>query len=116
MTSPLIGSLDFSQIIQRKLTFPLNNDLFPKEGNENSYRGEQDALERMLADSNQTTEHQFESKYLAELADLRARAEAKQFSIDDGDDYYESYNNTVVGVLTLINPLHLYDLSDRNQT
>ena len=112
----MIGNLTFADILQRKLEFHLNNDIFPKVGNENSDRGKRDALERMLADSSKLTESQFESKYLAELEDLKARASSKPFSIADGDDYYEAYNNTVVGILTLLNPIHLYDLSDRAET
>lgn len=108
--------MTFADILQRKLAFHLNNDILPKAGNENSDRGKRDALERMLADSSTLTETQFESKYLAELEDLKTRMSSKPFSIADGDDYYESYNNTIVGILVLLNPIHLYDLSDRDQT
>ena len=56
----------------------------------------------MFADSNRLTETQFETKYLAEIADLKVRTEAKDYSKDDGDESYEQYSNTVVGVLTLL--------------
>ena len=112
----MIGNITFTEILQRKLEFHLNNDIFPKIGNENSDRGERDALERMIVDSKNMSECNFETKYLAELEDLKARAESKPFSAADGDDYFESYNNTIVGILALINPIHLYDLSDRDQT
>ncbi len=101
-----------SQIIQRQIDFLLNNDIFPKEGNEASDLGEQEALEKMLADSRSLTESEFESKYLKEMRDLKERAESKDYSVEDCDDYYESYNNTLVTVLQIINPIHLYDLSD----
>jgi hypothetical protein len=112
----MIGNLTFTEILRRKLEFHLNNDIFPRLGNENSDRGERDALERMIDDSKIMSEHEFEAKYLAELEGLKARAESKPFSIADGDDYFESYNNAIVGILALINPIHLYDLSDRDQT
>jgi len=112
MVVKVVGSLDLSQIIQRQIDFLLNNDVFPKEGNEASDRGEQEALEKMLVDSNNLTESEFESKYLKEMADLKERAESKNYSVEDGDDYYESYSNTLVSVLKIINPIHLYDLSD----
>lgn len=114
MNTAPIGHLDFSQILRRKLVFHLNNQVLPMQGNENSDRGEQEALERLIADSSLLTEAQFEAKYLAELANLKTRAEAKDFSLEDGDDYFEAYNNTIVGVLSLLNPLHLYDLSDED--
>ncbi|MEO8271269.1 MAG: hypothetical protein ABI557_16220 [Aureliella sp.] len=105
----MIGTITFADLLQRKLAFHLNNNIFTNVGHENSERGERDALERMLADSSRLTESQFESKYLAELEELKARASSKPFSIADGDDYYESYNNAVVGILALLNPIHLYD-------
>ena len=106
----MIGNLNFSQIIQRQIDFLLNNDIFSKEGNEESDRGEREALENMLADSRALTEKEFESKYLQELASLKERSENKEYSVEDGDDYYEAYNNTLVEILKIIDPIHQYDL------
>ena len=112
MEANVVGSLNFSQIIERQIDFLLTNDIFPKEGNEESDRGERKALEKMLVDSGKLTESEFEAKYLSELVELKVRAENKDYSVEDGDDYYESYSNTLVGILRIINPIHLYDLSE----
>ena len=111
METNIVGSLNFTQIIQRQIDFLLNNDIFPKEGNEESDRGEREALENMLSDSCQLTESEFEAKYLNELSELKKRAESKEYSAEDGSDYYESYNNALVEILKIINPKHLYDIN-----
>lgn len=111
MKTSAVGNLNLSKIIQRHIEFFHNNDIFPKEGNEESERGELEALENMLADSKKLTEKEFEAKYIKELTALKKRFEDKEYSVEDGDDYYESYNNTLVEILKIINPIHLYDLS-----
>ena len=107
-----VGNMSLSQIIERKLNFLLNNEIAPWDENDNSDKGERDGLQSMLEDSKELTEEQFESKYKLELAKLKARFETKEYSIKDNDDYYESFNNTLVSILELINPINLYDLSD----
>ncbi|WP_197465811.1 hypothetical protein, partial [Vibrio sp. HI00D65] len=74
--------------------------------------GERDALQKMLSDSVQMSEKEFEEKYLAEVNRLKKRIEGKDFSEKDNDDYYESFSNTLVSILALINPANLYDLED----
>lgn len=111
MNSRLASSLTLEQIIERKLSFLETNDISPWDG-DNSDLGERDALKQMLNDSKNLTEQVFEAKYKAELARLKKRAESKEFSIEDNDDYYESFNNTIVTILELINPINLYDLED----
>lgn len=111
MDKDSVGSMSLSQIIERKLSFLLNNDISPWDG-DNPDKGERDALQSMLSDSKELTEEQFESKYKTELAKLKDRFENKEYSVEDDDDYYESFNNTLVSILELINPVNLYDLSD----
>ena len=112
MSEVFLGSLSFSRIIHRKLDFLLNNKIAPWDEDDKSDLGERDALKSMLKDCENLTEQQFESKYLAELEELKKRSEEKEYSVADGDDYYESYNNTLVRILELINPMHQYDLTD----
>ncbi|CAH7215293.1 hypothetical protein VCHA37P193_390010 [Vibrio chagasii] len=38
--------------------------------------------------------------------------DGKEYCKDGDDEYYESYNNTIVSILELINPLHKYAPSD----
>ena len=112
MSEPPVGSLGLSQIIERKLSFLLNDDITPWDENDNSDLGERDALQVMLIDSIKLTERQFESIYLEKVATFNQRIEGKEFSIEDNDDYYESFSNTLVTILALINPINLYDLSE----
>jgi hypothetical protein len=112
MKNNIVGNLGFSQILERKLDFLLHNEIAPWDGEDKSDLGERDALQQMLDDSKDLSEQGFEHKYKTELEKLKARSAAKEFSVKDGDDYYESFNNTIVSILELINPLNLYDLSD----
>lgn len=112
MTNNPVGKLDLSQILERKLDFLLHNKIAPWDGGDQSDLGERDALQAMLEDSKELTEEEFEQKYKAELAKLKARFEAKDYCVKDGDEYYESFNNKIVAILALINPVNMYDLSD----
>lgn len=103
----VVGDLALGKIIERKINFLLCNEIVPWDGDHYDL-GEKDALEQMLEDSGQLTESEFEEKYLSELAKLSRRFDSKEYCRDDGDDYYESYNNTIVSILELINPLHKY--------
>ncbi|MEZ5652879.1 MAG: hypothetical protein R3E87_20270 [Burkholderiaceae bacterium] len=105
------AGLTLRQIIERKLRFLLSNEIRPWDGDQTDL-GERDALSNMLSDSSEMSERQFEEKYLAEVARLKKRMQGKAFSEEDGDDYYESFSNTVVLILSLINPINLYDLED----
>jgi hypothetical protein len=49
---------------------------------------------------------------LLEIARLKRRIEGKIFSVADNDDYYESFSNTIIEILSLINPKNLYDFDD----
>ncbi|MEM5515204.1 hypothetical protein WNY79_20160 [Pseudoalteromonas sp. AS84] len=111
MESKVVASLNLSEIIKRQIHFLYNNDIYDSEGNEESDRGEDEALTNMLESSLQLSEKEFEAKYLAELAELKHRFDNKEYNVADGDDYYESYNNTLVSILRLINPYHGFDLS-----
>ena len=102
-----VADLTLSKIIERKLSFLLNNEISPWDG-ENPDLGERDALQQMLDDSMSLAEQDFEAKYMAEVVRLNRRIEAKKYSVEDKDDYYESFNNTVVSILELINPINLY--------
>ncbi len=102
-----VADLALSEIIERKLSFLLNNEISPWDG-ENLDLGERDALQQMLDDSMSLSEQEFESKYMAEVVRLNKRIETKKYSVEDNDDYYESFNNTVVTILELINPVNLY--------
>lgn len=109
MSNEPVSGMTLSQIIERKLSFLLNNEVFPWDG-DNSDLGERDALQQMLSDSESMSEKEFEDKYLAEVNRLNKRIEGKVFSEKDNDDYYGSFSNTLVSILTLINPINLYDL------
>ena len=105
------SEITLSSIIERKLAFLLANDICPWKG-DNTDLGERDALEQLLADSTSMIEKEFEEKYLLEVARLKRRTEGKIFSVADNDDYYESFSNTIIEVLSLINPRNLYDFDD----
>jgi len=107
MNSSAVGNLSLSTIIERKLSFLLNNDISPWEGG-NSDLGERDALQSMLDDSKVLSESDFESKYNSEVMKHHKKMEEKEYSEEDGDDYYEAVNNTIVRILALINPINLY--------
>lgn len=112
MSNKPVAGMTLSQIIERKLSFLLNNEICSWDG-DNSDLGERDALQQMLSDSVSMPEKAFEEKYLAEVNRLKKRIEGKVFSEEDDDDYYESFSNTLVSILTLINPINLYDLEDK---
>lgn len=111
MNTP-VGLLNLSTIIERRLSFLLKNKIFPWDENDSSDLGEKDALQNMLVDSRALTEAEFEQKYLAEIAKFDERAEDKPWSIEDGDDYYESITNTYVSILEIINPINIYNLEE----
>ena len=107
MNNSPVANLSLRKIIERKLSFLLNNEIAPWDG-DNSDLGERDALQKMLDDSEIFTESEFETKYMAEVVKLNKRIEGKVFSIENNDDYYESFNNTVVMILEIIDPVNLY--------
>ncbi|EFP95394.1 hypothetical protein [Vibrio caribbeanicus] len=111
MSNEPVSGIKLSQIIERKLSFLLSNEISPWDG-DNYDLGERDALQKMLSDSAQMSEKEFEEKYLAEVNRLKKRIEGKDFSEKDNDDYYESFSNTLVSILALITPANLYDLED----
>ena len=113
MNKSPVANLPLSKIIERKLSFLLNNEIAPWDG-ENPDLGERDALQQMLEDSKIFTESEFENKYTAKIVKLNKRMEAKEYSIEDDDDYYESFNNTIVTILELINPVNLYYPEDES--
>lgn len=107
MSNSVVANLTLSKIIERKLSFLLDNEISPWDG-ENPDLGERDALQQMLDDSTKLSEEEFEKKYMAEVVKLNKRIEAKEYSVEDNDDYYESFNNTLVTILEIINPINLY--------
>jgi hypothetical protein len=111
MSDKPVSGMTLSRIIERKLSFLLDNVVYPWDG-DNSDLGERDALQQMLSDSTSMSEKEFENKYLAEVKRLNKRIEGKEFSEEDNDDYYESFSNTLVTILSLVNPINLYDLDD----
>jgi hypothetical protein len=113
MTKSPVANLTLSKIIERKLSFLLDNDIAPWDG-DNPDLGERDALQVMLDDSKILSESDFETKYMAEIVRLNKRIEAKEYSVEDNDDYYESFNNTIVTILELINPVNLYYPDDED--
>ena len=114
MSNLPVGNVTLSQIIERKISFLLNNEISPWDG-DNQDLGERDALQQMLNDSKVLSEVDFEAKYMAEIVRLSKRIEAKEYSVDDNDDYYESFNNTIVTILEIINPINLYYPEDEDK-
>ena len=106
-----VGNLVLSSILERRVDFLLNNEIVPYEG-DSADRGEEKALKNMLEDSRMLNEKEFVNKYQGELASLKERFENKEYSKEDGDDYFESYNNTIVSILMIINPIYEYDLTE----
>lgn len=80
----------------------------PFNSSDNSDIGERDALQDILKDIAILNETAFVEKYTGVVVKLNKRAESKEFSIEEKDDYYETYNNKVVSVLALINPENEY--------
>ena len=99
-----VAKLSLKTILERKLSFLLESEIMPFDASDNSDIGERDALQDMLKDTASMNESEFVEKYMAVVVKLNKRAESKEYSIEDRDDYYEAYNNKVVTVLSLINP------------
>lgn len=100
-------NITLNQIIERKLSYLLNNKISPWRG-DNRDLGQRDALQQILSDFKVLAESEFESKYLAETFRLNKRIEGKEYSTEDNDDYYESFNNTIVAILELLNSINIY--------
>lgn len=115
-TSPdKTAHLTLEQMIQRKIDFIFNDEKCPVEHDDMDAidSGKYTALKNMQEDSITHDEQVFSVKYLNMIKSIKAGVFKTPFEdVDDREDYMESYNNTVVTILTLINPAYLYDLDE----
>lgn len=108
MSDAKVAELTLKQIIERKLAFLLENELIPWK--DDSFNlGERDALKSMLNDCQSMSEDVFQSHYMCKVEQFHKRMDEQGFSSGFDDEYDESFSNTVVSVLALVNPLNLYD-------
>lgn len=107
-----IDQLSLSNILERKISFVMNNDIFPKGDNCPHDAGSLKALQNMLKDSHKMIEEDFQLKYFNEIKLLKINNDEKPYSGEYEDDYDEAYNNQIVEILTIVNPINQYDLDE----
>lgn len=106
----IIGEFNLTDIIKQQINFNLNNTIFQRDEAE---VGELNSLNEMLLDMPILSVEQFTEKYLGITSELKKTFELlnnEQPPNIDKLDYYSGYNNGIINILKLINPIYLYDL------
>lgn len=106
-----IGKLTLSEIVENKIQFVLNNNIYDKDEFHYYNKGEVKAYNEMLNDMNFMNESEFTEKYLIVMKNILNQSEEKNISEEEKEEM-TGYNNGIVDVLSCINPIHTYDTND----
>jgi len=102
--------LDLINILMRKRKFVQHDTIFAYE--EHEREGELKALSEMIDDVSIMNEKEFVDKYLEIISDISKKFETGMVHGEVEIDRLSYYNNMIVWVLKLVNPIYEYDLDE----
>lgn len=105
--------LTISDIIERKIRFTINNNIFDKIEFKENDEGELLAYNEMLVDIKIMNENEFISKYLKLIQKIKRQFENEEILCYKDIKQISGYNNAIVSILQLINPIYEYDLNSK---
>lgn len=103
-----------ADIIKRKIQFTITNSIFDKIEYKENDEGELLAYNEMLIDIEITNEDEFVSKYLKIVNEIAIQFENEEILDEKDIEKMSGYNNAIVSILKLINPIYEYDLDGNN--
>ena len=110
MKNSMTKDIKISDIIYSKINFIENNTIFDK--NEYMYvnKGELEAYSEMLVDIEVLTIDAFIDKYLCILKNVSEKLVSEHSPKINEQERLSGYNNAVVFILSLINPIYEFSL------
>lgn len=109
-----IMQFTIADIIERKIQFTNTNSIFDKIEYKENNEGELLAYNEMLADVKIMDEDEFVSKYLEIIEKIGSKFENKEILDEKEIEKMSGYNNAIVSILELINPIYKYDLNEND--
>lgn len=109
-----IIQFNMSDIIKRKIQFTITNSIFDKIEYKENDEGELLAYNEMLVDIEIMNEDEFVSKYFKIVKEIGIQFENEEILDKKEIEKMSGYNNAIVSILQLINPIYEYDLDENN--
>ena len=107
-----VKQLTIKDIIERKIEFTLTNNIFDKIENKEVDDGELLAYKEMLVDVETMSEAVFVAKYFEIMNTIHKQFDNQEIKDEKKIEKLSGYNNAIVSILELINPIYKYDLEE----
>ncbi|SFM28821.1 hypothetical protein [Pelosinus propionicus] len=98
-------------IIKRKIQFTIDNNIFDKIEYKENDEGELLAYNEMLVDIKIMSEDIFVRKYMGIVENIGRQFENEEILDEKKIEKMSGYNNAIVSIVELINPIYKYDLA-----
>lgn len=109
----LVNEISMKQIIERRVKYIETSDKYADADMENYDKGEIEGYEEILHDGSIMSEEEFIIKYLKVLGGLKEILEndyiQDEISVDPEIERLCGYNNAIVYILKLFNPIYISD-------
>ena len=105
-----VKQITLKEIVENNMEFCLNNDIFDKVEYANINEGEVLAYTQILDDIEVMSSDEFIEKYIRELKNLGKKLEDSRNLEEKEIEKLSGFNNAIVNVLKLINPIYEYML------
>lgn len=109
-----IMQFTIADIIERKIQFTITNSIFDKIEYKENDEGELLAYNEMLVDIKTMGEVEFVSKYLEIIKKIGRQFENEEILDEKEIEKMSGYNNAIVSILELINPIYKYNLNQND--
>lgn len=103
-----VAQINLKDIVKANIKFCLNNDIFDKDEYSNVVEGEMLAYTQILDDIEIMAEDEFILKYVNELKKLNVKFEDTLNVEDKKVEKLSGYNNAIINILKLVNPIYEY--------
>lgn len=105
-----VKQITLKEIVENYMEFCLNNDIFDKIEYSNVNEGEVLAYTQILDDIEVMSSDEFIEKYVMELKNLNEKLEDTQNFEEKEIEILSGFNNAIVNVIKLINPIYEYKI------
>ncbi len=106
-----VMQITIEDIIERKIQFTITNTIFDKIEFKENDDGELLAYHEMLVDIKLMSEDAFINKYFETIKKIQRQFDNQDIS-ENKIEKMSGYNNAIVSILELINPIYKYDLDE----
>ena len=110
MKNTMTKNITIRDIIYSRIDFIENNNIFDKKEYMYVNKGEIEAYSEILTDIELLTIDAFVEKYLCILKRVSEKLDNEHNLGDNEQERMSGYNNAIVFVLSLINPIYEYEL------